>query len=157
MSSKTTNLQLNILDHTDLIDIVPFSENFTKLDTIINAKANISYVNDRVKIPVPANAKFTDTDTKTFINNKTGVITKEDIVALGIPAQDTNTTYTKSSLGLGNVDNLKQMPITGGTFTGEIKASNNTDNSAQMRNITISDSDPVASQMNDGEIWIKYV
>ena len=44
---------------------------------------------------VPANAKFTDTITT--INGKTGVITKADIVALGIPAQDTNTTYSEIS------------------------------------------------------------
>ena len=36
---------------------------------------------------VPANAKFTDTITT--INSKTGAISKADIVALGIPAQDT--------------------------------------------------------------------
>ena len=43
--------------------------------------------NDRVLTDVPANAKFTDTITT--INGKTGAITKSDIVALGIPAQDT--------------------------------------------------------------------
>ena len=39
---------------------------------------------------VPENAVFTDTVTR--INNKTGDITKEDIMALGIPGQDTVTT-----------------------------------------------------------------
>jgi len=101
---------------------------------------------------VPADAVFTDT--KTTINGKTGVIAKEDIVALGIPSQDTNTTYseitteeidtgtastlrtitgrrvkyildkvqgwigglTKSDVGLSNVDNVKQMPISGGVL-----------------------------------------
>ena len=63
-------------------------------------------------------------------------LTKADITGLGIPANDTNTeysaganvqisgtvisatntTYTKSSLGLGNVTNDKQMPISGGTL-----------------------------------------
>lgn len=51
--------------------------------------------NSRVLTDVPANAKFTDTITS--INGKTGVITKADIVALGIPAQDTNTTYSEIS------------------------------------------------------------
>lgn len=40
---------------------------------------------------VPANAKFTDT--LTTINGKTGAIAKADIVALGIPAQDTVYTH----------------------------------------------------------------
>lgn len=43
--------------------------------------------NSRVLTDVPAGAKFTDTITT--INGKTGAISKEDIVALGIPAQDT--------------------------------------------------------------------
>lgn len=46
--------------------------------------------NARVLSDVPANAKFTDTITT--INGKTGEISKEDIVALGIPEEDT--TYT---------------------------------------------------------------
>ena len=109
-----------------------------------------------------------DTDTVTTINGKTGAIAKEDIVALGIPAQDTDTTYTeittaeidagtastlrtitarrlkylldkivalfptkvsqltndsgfltsvtKSDVGLSNVTNDKQMPISGGVL-----------------------------------------
>jgi len=39
------------------------------------------------------NAKFTDTNTITTINGKTGAISKADIVALGIPAQDTVYTH----------------------------------------------------------------
>ena len=65
----------------------------------------------------------TDTDTVTTINGKTGAISKDDIVALGIPAQDTVYTHppgtnphgtTKADVGLGNVTNDKQMPISGG-------------------------------------------
>ena len=70
---------------------------------------------------VPSGAKFTDTITT--INGKTGEIAKADIVALGIPAQDTVYTHpagtnphgtTKSDVGLNNVTNDKQMPISGG-------------------------------------------
>src|SRR5690606_39000534 len=56
--------------------------------------ATESYVNNKVKTDVPANAKFTDTITT--INGKTGAITKADIVALGIPAQDTVYTHPAS-------------------------------------------------------------
>ena len=48
-----------------------------------------------VEASVPANAKFTDTNTITTINGKTGAISKADIVALGIPSADTNTTYSE--------------------------------------------------------------
>jgi len=42
---------------------------------------------------VPVDALFTDNDTITSINNKTGVILKADITSLGIPAQDTVYTH----------------------------------------------------------------
>lgn len=62
----------------------------------VNSAINADTVNGKtVNESVPANAKFTDTITS--INGKTGVITKADIVALGIPAQDTNTTYSEIS------------------------------------------------------------
>jgi len=67
------------------------------LQTALDGKVNTS----QVLTNVPAGAVFTDT--VTTINGKTGTITKADIVALGIPAQDTNTTYsdaTTSAAGL---------------------------------------------------------
>jgi hypothetical protein len=126
------------------------------------------YIDNKVKTDVPVNAKFTDT--VTTINGKTGAILKSDIVALGIPAQDTvvpNTrkvnnkalssdiTLDKSDIGLGNVDNAKQMPIVGGTFTGAVTAQSNTAyTTRQIRNIVLSTSDP--SGGSNGDIWIKY-
>jgi len=49
--------------------------------------ASETYVNNKVRTDVPIGALFTDTTTS--INSKTGVILKADVVALGIPAQDT--------------------------------------------------------------------
>ena len=66
--------------------------------TAWNGKVDAS----RVLTDVPAGAKFTDTNTVTTINGKTGAIAKADIVALGIPAQDTipaNLTLTELVLG----------------------------------------------------------
>ena len=88
-----------------------------------NDVATKKYVDEKVKTDVPSGAKFTDTITT--INDKTGTIVKADIVALGIPAQDTVYTHpsgtnphgtTKSDVGLGNVTNDKQMPISGGVL-----------------------------------------
>ncbi len=53
------------------------------LQDILDSKVDDS----QVLTNVPSNAKFTDTITT--INGKTGVITKSDITALGIPEQDT--------------------------------------------------------------------
>jgi hypothetical protein len=61
--------------------------NVEGLQTALDGKVD----NSRVLTDVPANAKFTDTITT--INGKTGVITKADITALGIPAQDTVYTH----------------------------------------------------------------
>ncbi len=157
---------------------VPSDAKFTDTITDISGKADKS----QVLTNVPANAKFTDTNTITTVNGKTGVITKDDITALGIPAQDTivdiggkvdkvtgkglstndytatdknkltglenyahptthpysmitdaptslpasdvsawaksgtKPSYTKTEVGLANVDNVKQMPISGGVL-----------------------------------------
>lgn len=56
--------------------------------------------------------KKSDKDTVTTINGKTGAITKEDIVALGIPSKDTNTTYsdaTTSKSGLMSASDKKKL------------------------------------------------
>lgn len=60
-------------------------------ETEVNTKLDGKVDNSRVLTDVPANAKFTDTITT--INGKTGAIAKADIVALGIPAQDTVYTH----------------------------------------------------------------
>ncbi len=96
----------------------------SKLDNtgMIDEVANKRYVTDAEKLTW--NSK-SDTDTVTTINGKTGAISKADIVALGIPAQDTVYTHpagtnphgtTKSDVGLGNVTNDKQMPISNGVL-----------------------------------------
>ncbi len=64
---------------------------------------------------------------------------------------------SKSQVNLGNVDNVKQMPITGGTFTGMVKAQINTSYEvAQVRNMILSTNDANVNSMNNGDIWIRY-
>ena len=64
-------------------------------------------------------------------------------------------TLAKSDVGLGNVDNVKQMPIAGGTFTGVATAQSNTSyTTRQIRNFVLSTSDP--SGGSNGDVWIKY-
>lgn len=62
---------------------------------------------------------------------------------------------TPAGVGLNNVDNVKQMPIAGGTFTGISKAHPNTSYTvAQLRNVILSTGDAVGG--SNGDIWIKY-
>ena len=70
-------------------------------------------------------------------------------------ALSSDITLDKSDIGLGNVDNAKQMPIAGGTFTGAAIAQTNTNyTTRQLRNVVMSTGDP--SGGSNGDIWIKY-
>lgn len=81
----------------------------TGLQTALDGKVN----NSRVLTDVPENALFTDTITT--INGKTGVITKSDITALGIPGQDTTyNVFTSTEDGLA--------PKSGGGTTKYLRA-----------------------------------
>lgn len=63
---------------------------------------------------------------------------------------------TKAQVGLSSVDNIKQMPLAGGTFTGVVVAQNNTAyTTKQIRNIVLSMADP--SGGGNGDVWIKYI
>jgi hypothetical protein len=61
------------------------------ISTATQAALNEKVDNSRVLTDVPSGAKFTDT--VTTVNGKTGAISKADIVALGIPSQDTVYTH----------------------------------------------------------------
>lgn len=69
----------------------------TGLQTALDGKVDDS----QVLTNVPAGAVFTDTITT--INGKTGAITKSDITALGIPAQDTVYTLPVAGASLGGI------------------------------------------------------
>lgn len=79
----TSNLNLKKPEYWELADIEDINENMDVLDEAVKNKADKT----QVLTNVPSGAKFTDTITT--INGKTGAIGKADIVALGIPSQDT--------------------------------------------------------------------
>ena len=128
---KTTNLALNKPEYQDESDIEILNENWDKIDiNSLNLQTELDKKvnNSQVLTNVPEGAIFTDTIT------------------------------TKESIDLSNVDNIKQMPISGGEFTGEVKANSNSNyTSKQVRNIIFSTNAPDLSQMENGDIWIKYI
>lgn len=81
----------------------------TGLQSALDGKVDDS----QVLTNVPAGAVFTDT--VTTINGKTGAIAKADIVALGIPAQDT--TYTVFSTTVNGL-----VPMSDGASTKYLRA-----------------------------------
>lgn len=93
-----------------------------------------------VGVDVPANAVFTDTNTVTSINGKTGAITKADIVALGIPASDTNTTYSAGT----------NIQINGTTISAT--DSKRDDSTSEFR-VEVRTSDPVSPAI--GRMWYR--
>lgn len=130
----------------------------TGLQSALDGKVDDS----QVLTNVPANAKFTDTIythpshtartsglykiTVNSLGHVTSATTvaKSDITALGIPAQDTVYTHPSSH---------SASMIAAGTFTGIVKAQNNTSyTTKQVRNIILSTGNAVASQMANGDI-----
>jgi len=83
------------------------------LQTALDGKVNTS----QVLTNVPAGAVFTDT--VTTINGKTGAITKADIVALGIPAQDT--TYSNATTSAAGLMSASDKTKLDGIETGANK------------------------------------
>lgn len=64
---------------------------------------------------------------------------------------------TKNQIQLGNVDNIKQMPIAGGTFTGVAIAQDNTAySSAQIRNVRIFAEGETVPVLANGVIALIY-
>ena len=115
---------------------------------------------------IPASPKYTDT--VTTINGKTGTISKSDITALGIPAQDT--VYTHPSTHPASMitqDSARRMvsdtQITswtnkvdksGGQMTGALMAKSSGD-TRQMRNITIGTAAPTSTTGHtEGDIFL---
>lgn len=97
------NVSINDNSHNHVIG------NVGGLQTALDGKVDDS----QLLTNVPVDAKFTDT--VTTINSKTGAISKADIVALGVPSQDTTyTVFTPTTNGL--------TPLSGGGTAKYLRA-----------------------------------
>jgi hypothetical protein len=161
----TSNLNLKKPEYWELADIEDINENMDVLDEAVTSKADKT----QVLTNVPANAKFTDT--VTTINGKTGAISKADIVALGIPAQDTVYTHpsshpasmiTESTSRRFVSDSEKatwngKANLNSPTFTGTPKTTANTNyTTAQLRNIRLYSESETIPTLANGEIALIY-
>lgn len=64
---------------------------------------------------------------------------------------------TKEQVGLGSVDNVQQMPLAGGTFTGVVKVPAGTDYATgRVRNIFFNTTATWPSEAQDGDILFVY-
>jgi hypothetical protein len=84
-----------------------------------------------------------------------GTGTKITYDAKGLVTSSTSASAT--DIGLSNVDNVKQLPIAGGTMTGELVAAvTMTATQRQVRNILIGTVDPT-TEGYDGDVYFKYI
>ncbi len=120
--STNVTLTATVVDdsHAHIID------NVDGLQTALNGKVD----DGQVLTDVPTNAIFTDT--VTTINGKTGAIAKSDIVALGIPAQDTVYSHPSTHSADMIVDGTNNKAYTAAEKTklGNISGSNTGDETA---------------------------
>lgn len=118
----------------------------------IGGKAEKTYVDEEL-------AKKASASTLSgHINSPTIHITQteKDSLSAHLLSNANPHSVSKSQVGLSNVDNVKQMPIAGGTFTGIATGQANTSYTVpQLRNVILSTASP--SGGNNGDIWIKYV
>lgn len=108
--------------------------------SMITEETNKRFMTDSERTKLSGIAAGAQVNAVTSVAGKTGAVT-----------------ISKSDVGMNNVDNVKQMPIGGGTFTGIATAHSNTSYTVrQMRNIILSPNDADVNSMQDGDIWIKY-
>lgn len=73
-------------------------------------------------------------------------------------AEDATEAHLPLNVGLGNVDNVKQMPISGGTFTGAVYPQINTSyTTGQSRRIRLYEDGQTVPTLSNGEIAIIHV
>ncbi|WP_017728486.1 hypothetical protein [Halalkalibacterium ligniniphilum] len=92
----------------------------------------------------------------TFNEHKTQKASQTELGHVKAETEEDGTlVLNKEKVGLSNVDNTKQMPISGGTFTGVVTAQSNTAYSTrQVRNVTFGTANPSGGQ--DGDIYFQY-
>lgn len=166
----TTNLNLKKPDYSDQVDIEDINYNMDIIDSKVGNLSGLtttiktSIVNAINSIVIALANKVDKEAGKGLSTNDYTTIEKNKLAGIEAgankyvhPGSGTNPHgTTKADVGLGNVDNLKQMPIAGGTFTGPAYAQANTSyTTAQLRNIILSTADASGTAPN-GAIWIKY-
>ncbi|WP_391571814.1 hypothetical protein [Cohnella sp.] len=129
--------------HGMFVAVAPFSNyiltsGFYNTDKASEEEAKLGIINDKNMTPLLTKQAIESLSPVKTVAGKTGIVT-----------------LTKNDVGLNLVDNVKQMPIAGATFTGIATAQNNTSyTTKQIRNITISTSAP--SGGSNGDVWIRY-
>ncbi len=159
-SQVLTNVPANAV-FTDTV----YTHPATHAASMIEESSSRRFVSDAEKSTWNSKAAETHSHTKSQITDFPSTMPpsahtheQSDVTGLGTALSakaDSSHTHTPSTVGLGNVDNAKQMPIAGGTFTGIVTAQSNTSYlTRQIRNFVLSTADP--SGGSNGDVWIKW-
>lgn len=132
------------INSTDLTAQFALKSDKTYVDTELVKKSDKTYVDNEL---VKKSDKGHD-HASTYYN-------KSETDSKLAEKSNTGHGHSSSEAGLGNVDNVKQMPLSGSTFTGQAKAQNNTAyGTFQLRNIGAGTGTP--SGGGNGDVYIKY-
>ena len=157
LSNVTNEKQATETQHQQHLDDKANPHNVTKSQVGLASVLNYGVATQAEAETGTSNAKYmTPLRTKQSVDVATKVVDNK----LEAHKSDTSNPHavTKAQVGLTKVDNVKQMPITGGTFTGVAKARNNTSyTTAQLRNvIAVSSGTDISKLGNNGDIIIVY-
>lgn len=157
LSNVTNEKQATETQHQQHVGDKTNPHSVTKAQVGLNNVANYTVATEAEAKEGASNTKYmTPLSTKQSVDVATKVIDNN----LETHKSDTSNPHavTKTQVGLGNVDNVKQMPITGGTFTGVSKAQTNTSYAtAQLRNvIAVASGTDISKLGSNGDIIIVY-
>lgn len=173
ITDGTTNKVFTATEKTKLSGIATNANNYSHPTTAGNKHIPTGGASGQVlKYSASGTAVWgTDSDTITTINGKTGAISKADIVALGIPAQDTvyiHPTNHSPSIITQDTNNRfvtdaekttwnGKADLASPTFTGTPKTTANTSyTTGQLRNIRLIAEGQTVPSLSNGEIALIY-
>lgn len=128
---ETLNYKLKKPEGTDIVNVEDLNFNADIIDTQLKERDTrvgpLTSLATRIKTSIVNALNGLQAD---FNEHKAEMATQD--TAGHIKLSDVPTP-TKSAIGLGNVDNIKQMPISGGTFTGDVSHNRNYVNQPRIK------------------------
>ena len=131
-------------------NLVYLKEHADKATAPVHGSTNEETANKLMHRDASGRARVADPDDDKDIVNKQTLVAHSGLT-------DNPHATTKTHVGLNNVDNVKQMPIAGGTFTGRAAAHSPDTGytTKQLRNFFASTAAPTTEGEN-GDVWLQY-
>lgn len=157
LSNVTNDKQATEIQHQQHLEDKSNPHNVTKTQIGLASVLNYGVATQTEAEAGVSNIKYmTPLRTKQNVDKAINVVT--DSINTHVSDATNPHKVTKAQVGLNNVNNVKQMPLAGGSFTGIVKAQNNTSYATgQLRNvIAVSSGTDISKLGNNGDIIIVY-